>query len=296
MDRILINKIRKIFQQIRLPITIHGVVAFGSRVRDIYTDESDLDLLVVASGIHPRRQQRDKDILRIKKQLPAFPIDILLMTPNEVMSNFRNHNPLFLDIATEGIILLDREGFLKNLIEETRRYIKKNKIRKIKDGWVFPVKIGKLTYLSGVSNKDFAFAMLEDGKRDLEVGKKLSDSEFYDKAVYHFQQAIEKFVKAILITMGIFRKTHFIGEVLRNLIDEKKVPENWYTELIEIADISESIEPEVSLSRYPGIIEDHLWLPYEEYKKEDAEAAQRKAEKVFVSSQNFLNDWFSDKT
>jgi len=38
----------------------------------------------------------------------SLPLDILLLTPEEVISNFKNHNPLFLDIAEEGIIILDK--------------------------------------------------------------------------------------------------------------------------------------------------------------------------------------------
>jgi hypothetical protein len=35
---------------------------------------------------------------------PKIPLDVLLLTQEEVVSNFRNHNPLFLDIAEEGFL------------------------------------------------------------------------------------------------------------------------------------------------------------------------------------------------
>ncbi len=62
--------------------------------------------------------------------------------------------------------------------------------------------------------------------------------------------------------------------------------------LINTTEISESIEPEVSLSRYPGIIEDRLWLPFEEYEKQDAEKAMKKADKVLLIAKDFLDYWF----
>lgn len=63
--------------------------------------------------------------------------------------------------------------------------------------------------------------------------------------------------------------------------------------MLEAAEISESLEPEVSLSRYPGIIDDTLWLPSEEYEEVDATNAMKKSEKVLDIARRFTNDWFS---
>ena len=46
---------------------------------------------------------------------------------------------MFLDIAWEGVILLDEDNFLKTLIDETRSYISEKNIKKLADGWIFPV-------------------------------------------------------------------------------------------------------------------------------------------------------------
>lgn len=166
---------------------------------------------MVSDEVNPKKQRRGMEIAIIKECLPIdVPLDVLLLRTEECLSNFRNHNPLFLDLAVEGIILLDEEDFLKSLIKETRAYISEKKIKKVKDGWEFPVKDRRPVYLSNVSNKDFAEAMLIDGERDLEIGVKLLESDYFDKAVYHFQQSVEKAVKAILICFGIFKKTHFV--------------------------------------------------------------------------------------
>ena len=55
------------------------------------------------------------------------------------------------------------------------------------------------------------------------------------------------------------------------------------------------MEPEISLSRYPGIINNKLWLPFEEYEKTDAEDAQRKAEKAALTARLFVESWFVEK-
>ena len=89
--------------------------------------------MIVADNINPKRQRRGFEIAQIKSRFSGVPIDILLMTPEETSSNFRNHNPLFLDIAVEGIIFADNENFLYNLIKETKEYIEERGIKRLKE-------------------------------------------------------------------------------------------------------------------------------------------------------------------
>jgi HEPN domain-containing protein/predicted nucleotidyltransferase len=292
MDIETLKKIPLNFDPSKLSFDIIGIAAFGSRVKESYTRDSDLDLLVIASGIPEKRQRRGVQIAELKKILPPIPFDILLLTKKETISNFENHNPLFLDIAAEGVVLLDSSKFLEKIIEETRNYIIRKKIEKIEGGWAFPVKAGIRTFLSKISNEDFSKAMLKDGQRDLEIGNKLKDEAYFDKSVYHFQQAVEKFIKAILIAKGIFKKTHFIGEELRTFVKKGDFSDNWREKLNEAAQISGEIEPEVTLTRYPGISDDTLWLPYEEYEEQDAINAMHKAERVNTIASDFVEEWF----
>jgi HEPN domain-containing protein/predicted nucleotidyltransferase len=278
-----------------IPFRIVAVLVFGSFARESEGNDSDIDLLVVADGIDPKRHRRGKEVAVIKRGLPGVLLDILLLTREEVESNFWNHNPLFLDIATEGIVILDENEFLTGLMAETRDYIKQRGIQRIEESWVFPVKQGQATFLSSVSNQDFSQAMLKDGERDLEIGIKLIQEGYFDKAVYHFQQSVEKVVKSILIAVGIFQKTHLVGGILRKALMKEEMPESWEEALTEVAEISEEIEPAFSLSRYPGIINGSLWLPSNEYEKEDAEETMKKAIRAFGIGKSFVDDWFSEK-
>jgi HEPN domain-containing protein/predicted nucleotidyltransferase len=276
-----------------LPINVKAMVLFGSWAKGTATADSDVDLLIVADGINPKRHRRGTEIARIKRSLPGLTLDVLLHTMEEVISNFVNHNPLFLDVAEDGRIILDNTEFLQNLISQTRDYIRQKEIKRFGDGWLFPVEKGRPAFLSRVSNKDFAQAMLKDGERDLQIGKRLAGDGYYDKAVYHFQQSIEKSIKSVLIAMGIFQKTHLIGAILHKVVSERADITKWKEELNEIAEISESVEPEMSLSRYPGIIKDSLWLPFDEYDKEDAYGAMIKADRALSVAARFVEDWFS---
>jgi HEPN domain-containing protein/predicted nucleotidyltransferase len=280
-----------------LPFKIKAALLYGSFARGTFTPDSDIDILFVSDEVNPKKHRRGKDIAQIKECLSSgTPLDILLLTSKECLSNFRNHNPLFLDIAWEGLIFFDENNFLESLIDETRSYISEKNIKKLSDGWLFPVPERTPTFLSKVSNKDFALAMINDGVRDFTIGVNIMEDGFYDKAVYHFQQSAEKAVKAVLICFGIFKKTHFVGEILLKELESRIMDVNWKEDLTMIAKVSSEVEPEVTWSRYPGIDNDALWIPSEEYTVEDTRSIKDKCEKVIKTAQDFLAWWFPKHT
>ena len=113
------------------PIKIRAAAIYGSWARGVQTKDSDVDILIISNEVNPKRQKRGKEISQFKESLYiGQPVDVLLLTASECVSNFRNHNPLFLDIAWDGIILTDNNDFLKNLIEETLLYVNNKKIEK----------------------------------------------------------------------------------------------------------------------------------------------------------------------
>lgn len=282
-----------ITEEKNIPFDIVSAALFGSWARRTHSEDSDIDILVVSNKINPKKHRRGKEVAQIKERLSlGIPMDILLLTPDECISNFRNHNPLFLDIAYEGIILIDKDDFLKNLIQETKVYILRRRIEKLPDGWRFPVSYREPTLLSSVSNKDFATVMLTDGEHDLNIGMSIAKGGYYDKAVYHFQQAVEKAIKAVLISFGEFKKTHFVGEILIDKLREIDLDDEWKNRLHHIAKISDEIEPEVTWSRYPGIDEGALWIPYEEYTVDDALELKEKSEEVIKIAREFIKWWF----
>ncbi len=277
-----------------LPVKVRSAAIYGSWAKGTQKEDSDIDILIISDEVNPRKQKRGREVAAIKEQLSVYvPLDILLLTTKECLSNFRNHNPLFLDIACEGIVLLDEDDFLKSLIEETRAYISERKLRKLEDGWEFRVTDRVPVYLSNVSNKDFAIAMLTDGERDFEIAVKILEGGYFDKAIYHFQQSVEKAVKAILICFGIFKKTHFVGEILLKELETRELDDNWKEKLVQISRLSSEIEPEVTWSRYPGIDEGVLWLPYEEYTEDDASEIKEKCKQAVKAAREFFEWWFS---
>jgi len=275
------------------PLKVISSAIFGSFLSDSFTEQSDIDLLIVSANLNPVKHKRARDIAKIKTHLlTGIPLDILLLTPQECESNFKNHNPLFLDIATEGIILTDHNGYLINLINETKKYIDEHGIINLADGWQFPVKFREPTYLSQISNKDFEFAMLKDGERDFKIADTLIKEGFFDKAIYHLQQSTEKAIKGILICFGEFKKSHFVGETLILKLATLQINDSWRKRLGEIARINLGIEPEVTWSRYPGIDNGKLWLPAEEYTIDDALEVKSKSELILTTAREFITWWF----
>src|SRR3972149_11873802 len=87
-----------------------SIVIFGSRARGYHTENSDFDILIIAAHLPERYLAR---MGYIREPLFKFDekVQVLAKTPAEFDSIFP---PLYLDIALDGKILVDRDGFMVN--------------------------------------------------------------------------------------------------------------------------------------------------------------------------------------
>ncbi len=96
---------------------LRSVVLFGSRARDDHNPESDWDLLVIAELLSTRPLERYREV---KSALPPGTCGataVLAATPEE----FDGHLPeIDLDIALDGQILWDRDGYAAGRLAEFR--------------------------------------------------------------------------------------------------------------------------------------------------------------------------------
>jgi HEPN domain-containing protein/predicted nucleotidyltransferase len=273
-------------------IKIVSLAIFGSTARYENNMDSDIDILVVAEDIAKKRIHRIPDMVRIERELDLeSPVDVLLVSKNECQSNFRNHNPLYLDIAFDAEIIYDDTGFLRGLIEETQEYVATHNIRRGVDSWSFPVKEHTVTKLSSITNKEWALTWLADGERDLLAASHLLRANLFEKVVYHCQQAVEKATKAVLAAWGEFVRTHRVANILRKECKERELGE-WEEKLLTVADIGNTTEPHVALSRYPELNNNALWVPCEEYDIDIATEYLEKAELVINIVKKFIEWWF----
>ena len=113
-----------------------GIVLFGSRARGQGNIYSDWDILIVADRVHENPVERMmllRDIL-FRKEVRA--ISPILRTREEFEKSLR---PIYLDIAWDGIILFDREGYLGSKLKEIKEIIKKSGLQRNKKrgNWVW---------------------------------------------------------------------------------------------------------------------------------------------------------------
>lgn len=284
MNQKIINEIRS--KALDYWKNVQGIVLFGSCVRS--NKYNDIDLLIVLDEINKNRIERVTEIVNFKRGLDIKKsLDITLVSFEECRDNFREHNPLYLDIAIEGKIIYNM-GVVRHLMDETKDYIKNHNIIRNGTTWIFPFK-KPLASLSRVTNRDWAEAWLEDAKRDLSSAKFLYDKKLFEKVIYHSQQCVEKSVKAILICFGAFEKSHYVSRTLREEMSKRNIEDTRINELITIA---ENLEPHISLSRYPGISHDDIWLPSKEYNGKSAKDSINNAGKAIKISRKFIEDWF----
>lgn len=124
----------------KLGPSLVSVVLFGSVAREEAGEGSDIDLLVVSEHFGPSSgdrfhpfQEIEKDLIdaeprkRLRKRGFGTLISPVPLTPSEVERN----PPILLDILTDGIILHDRDGFIKNHLAKLERKLRALKARRV---------------------------------------------------------------------------------------------------------------------------------------------------------------------
>ncbi len=80
------------------------IILFGSYAYGTPTEDSDLDLLVVKSGIGPEREARGLAVRRLVRSL-GVPMDVLVRTPEETARAAAAHASIEGQAVQEGRIL-----------------------------------------------------------------------------------------------------------------------------------------------------------------------------------------------
>jgi uncharacterized protein len=111
---------------------VKSVILFGSVARGQAKEHSDIDLIIVASGL-PELKRRDR--------LPPFPkparIQDIWMTPEELEDMVIAKTLFVVDALLEGRVLQD-DGTVAGAQERLIASLKRLKAKRLKSGWMIP--------------------------------------------------------------------------------------------------------------------------------------------------------------
>jgi uncharacterized protein len=108
-----------------------AVVLFGSRARGEAREGSDWDFLVVARDLPKRTLERAFGLKKMVSPLHRGEASLLAKTPEEFTAGLPD---LYLDIALDGEILHDTDGYMAERLEFLRTLIRRKGLRREKDG------------------------------------------------------------------------------------------------------------------------------------------------------------------
>lgn len=113
-----------------------SVVVFGSVGRGKARRDSDIDVLLVCNGfeksMHSRMKELADVILQLREELRAPPeeevwIEFHPFLPEEAEKN----RPIYLDMIEDGVIILDRNGFMENVLKRLEKRLKELGSKKV---------------------------------------------------------------------------------------------------------------------------------------------------------------------
>jgi len=113
-------------------LDVRGILLFGSVARNDAKEQSDVDILVVASGLPDIKERYD--FITVEK--PSR-IEDIWMTPDELIEMVDAKTGFVVDALLEGKILLD-DGTIKDARARLKDSLKRLKVKKLKHGWFIP--------------------------------------------------------------------------------------------------------------------------------------------------------------
>lgn len=108
-----------------------GIVLFGSRARGEARLASDWDLLVLVDTLPPSPLERGSALRRALPPRWRGRVATIAKTPAEFETEFPSY---YLDLATDGQILYDRNGYIEDRLRLIRQRIQEAGLRRQKIG------------------------------------------------------------------------------------------------------------------------------------------------------------------
>jgi len=113
-------------------LDVRGILLFGSVARNDAKEQSDVDILMIASGLPDIKERYD--FIRVEK--PSR-IEDIWMTPDELIEMVDAKTGFVVDALLDGRILLD-DGAIKDARSRLVDSLKRLKAKRLKHGWFIP--------------------------------------------------------------------------------------------------------------------------------------------------------------
>jgi len=134
----MLSKLEQVVRVFRgkLGESLLGIALFGSTTRGEARSDNDWDIFIITKQLPPNAFERQ---MYLRSLLP-----IEVGTKASVMAKTREEFegkllPVHLDIAADGMILFDPEGYLENKFKQIRRILEKEGLirKKVHNTWVW---------------------------------------------------------------------------------------------------------------------------------------------------------------
>lgn len=119
-----------------------AIVLFGSRARGDAREDSDWDILIIARDLPERQIERYRMVKAILPPNWRSRVSILTKTIDEFESVLPS---LYLEIALDGLILFDPEGYAKTQLQKLRRLIQAKGLSRERLGARFRLAVGNVS-------------------------------------------------------------------------------------------------------------------------------------------------------
>lgn len=130
-----LEQVVKVFRE-ELGDSFLGAALFGSSARGEARIDSDWDVFIIADDLPANAFERQMFLRALLPREVGTKVSVMAKTREEFE---RRLLPIYLDIATDAVILFDPKGYLKKKFERIREILRKEGLvrKRVHDTWVW---------------------------------------------------------------------------------------------------------------------------------------------------------------